>query len=197
MNGKKYSIILCLLFLIVATRMKVNAQMWSIGIYINGINAHLKKPLNPNLYHRTFTKNKRIVYNLGGGMRISYYITPAAGLTITQLILPKDCGNKFFGMTHAGIFLSTRYFNESRHEGLLIMGPMLFYRKNWNALNAYIDDQLMQQSKNKKWQYKFVWHGGFLEYQYHYDNFNAAGIHVMPGIPEIISISGHHTSFIK
>lgn len=173
------------------------AQMWSIGIYINGINAHLKKPLNPDLYHRTLTKNKRLVYNIGGGLRVSYYVNQYAGLTITQVFVPHDCGNKFFGMTHAGIFLSTRYFNQSKHEGILLGGPLLFYRKNWNTLPGYTDDRLMNQSKNKKWQYKFVWHGGFLEYQYHYDTMQAAGIHVMPGIPELLSISAHHTSFIK
>ena len=53
---------------------KANAQMWSIGIYINGINLHLQKPLNPELYHRTLSKNKRLVYNIGGGVRISYYL---------------------------------------------------------------------------------------------------------------------------
>jgi len=178
-------------------KIRLHAQMWSIGIYINGINAHLKKPLNPTLYHRTITKNKLFVYNVGGGIRLSYYVNKYAGLTITQVFVPDDCANKLFGVTHAGVFLTTRYFNQSRHEGMLIGGPLLFYRKNWNNLPGYIDDKLMKQTKNKVWQYKFVWHGGFLEYQYHYDNFNAAGIHVMPGIPELISISGHHTSFIK
>ena len=104
---------------------------------------------------------------------------------------------KIFRIQDAGIFLSTRYFNNSRHEALLIGGPLLFYRKNWNAMPNYVDDHLLTQSKNKVWQYKFVWHGGFLEYQYHYNNFNAAGIHIMPGIPELLSFSGHHTSFIK
>jgi len=195
MNSNKYLIVL-FLFLFIAT-CKVNAQMWSIGIYINGINVHLKKPLNPDLYHRAISKNKRMVYNLGGGIRIAYYVNRYAGITITQVIVPQDCGNKFFGMTHAGIFLSTRYFNNSRHEGLLIGGPLLFYRKNWKTLPNYADDHLFTETKNKVWQYKFVWHGGFLEYQYHYNNFNAAGIHIMPGVPELLSFSGHHSSFVK
>lgn len=171
--------------------------MWSIGLYINGINWHLKKPLNPHLYHRTITKNKRLVYNMGLAIRVSYYVNEYSGLTITEALLPYDCGNKFFGMTHAGIFLSTRYFNQSKHEGILIGGPLLFYRKNWNTLPDYVDDHLTRESKNKIWQYKFVWHGGFLEYQYHYDNLNAVGLHLMPGIPELMSFSAHHTSFIK
>lgn len=171
--------------------------MWSIGIYLNGINAHLKKPVNPDLYHRTLIKNKRLVYNVGLGFRISYYANQYAGLSLTQAFLPKDCGNRFFGMTHVGIFLTTRYFNESKHEGIIIGGPVLFYRKNWSTLPNYVDDKVMLQTQNKKWQYKFVWHGGFLEYQYHYSSLNAAGLHIMPGIPELISISGHHTSFIK
>lgn len=195
MNYKKQ--LICLVLIISISAFKAGAQMWSIGIYFNGINGHLKKPLNPSLYHRTLTKNKRLVYNIGGGIRISYYVNKFAGLTITQVFLPHDCGNKFFGMTHAGVFLSTRYFNESKHEALLIGGPTMFYRKNWNDLAGYIDDGLMKKTKNNRWQYKFVWHGGFLEYQYHYDNFNAVGLHVMPGIPELLSFSAHHTSFIK
>lgn len=174
-----------------------NAQMWSIGVYLNGINIHLKKPLNPELFHRTWTKNKSIVHNYGWAFRVSYYVNEYAGLTITQAFVPNDCGNKFFGMTHAGIFLSTRYFNQNKHEGILIGGPLFFYRKNWNNLPGYKDDQVFKQSKNKVWQYKFVWHGGFLEYQYHYNNNNALGLHIMPGIPELISFSAHHTSFIK
>lgn len=171
--------------------------MWSIGIYINGINLHLQKPLNPELYHRTLSKNKRLVYNIGGGVRISYYLNHFSGFTITQIFTPQDCGNKFFGLTHAGIFLSTQYFKPSKHEGILIGGPLLFYRKNWNSIPGYIDDKLMAETKNKIWQYKFVWHGGFLEYQYHYNNSQAAGIHIMPGVPELLSFSGHHTSYVK
>ncbi|MFN4930237.1 MAG: hypothetical protein ACK5HE_02395 [Bacteroidota bacterium] len=172
-------------------------QTWSIGVYVNGINFHLKKPLNPNLFHRTLSQDKRLVYNLAGGIRVSYYLNNYLGITITQVLAPRDCGNRFFGMTHAGVFLSTRYFNDSPHEGLLIGGPILFYRKNWNDLPGYTDDQMMKQSKNKQWQYKFVWHGGFLEYRYHYTPYQAAGIHLMPGIPELLSFSAHHTSFIK
>ncbi len=176
---------------------KVHGQMWSIGIYINGINMHLQKPVNGDLYHRTLTKNKRLVYNIGGGLRISYYVNQFSGFTMTQVIVPQDCGNRFFGLTHAGIFITTRYFNHSNHEGLLIGGPLLFYRKNWNKYPNYKNDHVMKESKNKVWQYKFVWHGGFLEYQYHYSNNQAAGIHLMPGVPELLSFSGHHTSYIK
>jgi hypothetical protein len=175
----------------------MQAQVFSIGVYINGINVHLKKPINPHLFHRTFSKNKHWVYNIGGGIRLSYYINNYAGITITQVLVPNDCGNKFFGVTHGGVFLSTRYFNENKHEALLIGGPLLFYRKNWHSLPGYTDDKTMKESKNKVWQYKFVWHGGFIEYRYHYNKFNAAGLHVMPGIPELISISGHHTTFVK
>jgi hypothetical protein len=189
--------LLFVIALLVNAPFTCKSQIWSIGIYINGFNAHLKKPVNPHLYHRTITNNKRLVYNLGGGIRLSYYINQFAGLTITQVVVPKDCGNKFFGMTHAGVFLSTRYFNQNKHEFLLIGGPLLFYRKNWNTLPGYIDDQVMKQSKNKVWQYKFVWHGGFLEYQFHYNTNQSTGIHLMPGIPELFSISAHHTSFIK
>lgn len=186
-----------LLFIIIISLSEVKAQIWSVGIYINGINVHLKKPVNPDLYHRAISKNKRLVYNIGGGLRIAYYLNHYAGITITQVLVPQDCGNKFFGLTHAGIFLTTKYFNQSKHEVLLIGGPILFYRKNWNSLPGYKDDQLMAQTKNKIWQYKFVWHGGFLEYQYQYNKSNTAGIHVMPGIPELLSISAQHTSFIK
>lgn len=195
MGLKKQGLFLFMLFLLGFG--KVDAQIWSIGVYFNGFNFHMKKPLNPDLYHRTLTKNKRLVYNLGGGIRVSYYLNQYAGFTITQIIVPQDCGNKRFGMTHAGVFLSTRYFNNSKHEGILIGGPILFYRKNWNSIPNYTDDHLMKETKNKKWQYKFVWHGGFLEYQYHYNNSQSAGIHVMPGIPELISITGQHTSYIK
>jgi len=195
MNFKKEIVFLWLIISIAA--IKAEAQMWSIGIYLNGINAHLKKPINPALYHRVITKNRRLVYNIGGGVRISYYVNRFAGLTITQVFVPQDCGNKFFGMTHAGVFLSTKYYNNSKHEGLLIGGPILFYRKNWNNLPGYVDDGLMKKTKSNIWQYKLVWHGGFLEYQYHYNNFNAVGMHFMPGIPELLSFSAHHTSFIK
>lgn len=190
-------LVILLLLLMLTSFDKVCGQMWSIGIYVNGINLHLQKPVNGDLYHRTLTKNKRLVYNIGVGLRVSYYMNNFAGFTITQVVVPQDCGNKFFGLTHAGIFLSTRYFNQSQHEGILIGGPVLFYRKNWNSLPGYKDDHVMVQSKNKVWQYKFVWHGGFLEYQYHYGKNQATGIHVMPGIPELMSFSGQHTVYIK
>jgi hypothetical protein len=196
-NYKGFLLTWCLSALILFSNLKADAQTWSIGLYLNGINLHLKKPVNHEHFHRTLTKNKRLVYNLGWGFRISYFVKEYAGLTITQAFVPYDCGNKFFGMTHAGVFLSTRHFNQSKHEGILIGGPLMFYRKNWNTLPGYIDDKVFQQSKNKAWQYKFVWHGGFLEYQYHYNQDNAVGLHIMPGIPELISVSALHTSFIK
>ncbi len=177
---------------------EAKAQMWSVGLYVNGLNIHLKQPVNPHLFHRTLNKSKKLVYNLGLGIRISYYYNQYAGLTITQAIVPNDCANKFFGTTHIGAFLSTKAFNTvSLHEGIIIGGPLMFYRKSWTALPDYKDDGTMRESRNKRWQYRFVWHGGFIEYQYHYNKNSAAGIHIMPGIPEIISVSAHNSFFIK
>ncbi len=188
---------LCFILFAFLTPLKSNAQMWSVGVYLNGLNIHLKRPVNGHLFHRILTKNKRLVYNLGMGIRVTYYFNNYAGITLMQALVPYDCGNKMFGMSQVGLSLSSAYWGYAPHELILMGGPVLFYRKNWNTLPDYKNDGLFKVSNNNIWQYKWVWHGGFIEYNYHYNKNNALGLYVIPGIPELISISGQHTSYIK
>ena len=173
------------------------SHKWSFGIYFNGLNFHIKKPINPEHFHRALSKNKKLVYNGGIGFRIGYYLNKYGGITLTQAILPKDCANKMFIMSHVGVFISTSTILNTKHEIQLIGGPTIFIRQSWRSLKDYESDNLMKLTKNKLWEYKYIWYGGFMEYKYHYNKTNSFGFHVTPGIPEIISLSLQHTNHFQ
>jgi hypothetical protein len=164
-----------------------NAQI-VIGVRWVGFTAHLKEYSYSKYYKGRLDKKGRFVANDGFAITIDAYLNEHFFIKVAQSIMFHDCGGKLFGMSHVGV--GYNYTDIYPSEAAISFGPMFFYRKSWLDLPYYSDPvHFFKVSKNQKWQTKFVWHGGTLEYAYHFNNQQAFSLNVVPAIPELFTFA--------
>lgn len=161
---------------------------FAIGIKYMGLTAHLKKSPHPELYKWNFDKKGYLVWNHGLVFIAEYFVNPEVSFRISQAVIPYDCAGTFLGGTQVGIGYG-RFISQSPHEIRVTAGPMWFYRSSWKDLDGYVDEGLFKLSKNGKWQTKFVWHGGEIEYNYWTSQNRAFSVNWMPGVPELFTVA--------
>jgi hypothetical protein len=69
------------------------------------------------------------------------------------------------------------------------LGPFFYYRKNWKTFPEYVDEGYFKDTRNGKWQTKFVWYGGELEYNYPLQERLDLSINFFPGIPVVYALA--------
>lgn len=153
-----------------------------------GLAFHPKKSSHPQLYKNRLDNNGHFVITKGVALTFDYNINKEFNLRFSQAVLFGDCANKTAGMTQLG-FNVIYPIIENKHLLSACFGPMLFYRKNWNGLPGYVDENLFKQTKNKQTQYKFVWYGIHGDYNFAINNREYLSVSVLPGIPELIAIA--------
>jgi len=161
---------------------------FSFGIKYMGLTVHLKKSAHPQLYKLKLDKKGYAVVNHGMVLIAEYFVAQNASIRFSQALVPFDCAGQFLGGSQIA-FSYGRYISASPNEIRVSAGPMWFYRKNWQFLKGYVDDGLFKVSKNGKWQSKFVWHGGEIEYNYWLKSKQAFSLNWMPGIPELFTFA--------
>ncbi len=160
---------------------------FTIGVKFGGLAFHQQK-VKPNYYSWNLDKNGRFVGYLGFSITAGYQFNPYLGVKVIQTILPYDCAGKFSGITHFGIDFYDRIvgWKNNQHRGSVSFGPLLYYRKNWNkVVDYYVDDGFMKQSENGKWERKFVWYGGQIQYDYYLNEVRSISTNFLPGYPYI------------
>lgn len=166
---------------------------WFVGVKLMGVSIHMDKNLNGKLYRAAIGKNNRVAFHLGLAATVEYKFNHWFSLKVDQVGF-RDCGGKFAGMS----MFNLRYTQDLGRagDGSVGMGPFFYYRQNWASLEGYEDDGYFKESSNKKWQTKFVWHGGELEYNYPITETVDWSTNVLPGIPVVIAVaSGVRTEF--
>jgi hypothetical protein len=159
-----------------------------IGVRWVGFTAHLKEYTYSKHYKGRLSKNGRFVANDGFAITIDAYLNEHFFIKVAQSIMFHDCGGKLFGMSHVG--LGYNYTDIYPSEAAISFGPMFFYRKSWLDLPYYSDPvHFFKVSKNQKWQTKFVWHGGTLEYSYKVRENQAFSLNIVPAIPELFTFA--------
>jgi hypothetical protein len=159
-----------------------------IGVRWVGFTTHLKEYSYSKYYKGRLSKSGRFVANDGFAITIETYINENLFIKVAQSIMFHDCGGKLFGMSHIG--LGYNYTKLYPSEAAISFGPMFFYRKSWLDLPYYSDHvHFFNVSKNQKWQTKFVWHGGTLEYAYHINANQAFSLNIVPAIPELFTFA--------
>ena len=186
----KYS---CFIFLIILSSLLLKTQAKSqpqflIGIKFMGLAFHPKKSSHPQLYKNRLDNNGHFVITKGIAVTFDYNITNELNLRLSQAFLFGDCANQNAGMTQLGVNAIYPIIDD-KHLLSACFGPMLFYRKNWNGLPGYVDENLFKHTKNYKTQYKFVWYGVHGDYNFAINNREYLSISVLPGIPELIAIA--------
>ena len=70
------------------------------------------------------------------------------------------------------------------------MGPTIIFRRSWYRLEGYKDDvEFFDGGPEDKWQWKFMWYGGDIEYKYRLDETTDLALSIIPGIPAPIVFS--------
>lgn len=99
-----------------------------------------------------------------------------------------DCGGLFSGLIHVGfrgvIFQKKRF---SINGGV---GPTFIFRRSWySKFDDYINSGFYNGNETDFWQYKFLWYGGELEFNYKLnDALDLSGTFI-PGYPKLLALS--------
>jgi len=159
---------------------------WFIGVKYMGASVHTDKNRNCELYRTCIGKHKRIAFHFGLALTCEYKFNNWFSAKVDQAGF-RDCTGKFAGMT----MFNLRGTAETGRAGDISagMGPFWYYRRSWFAIDGYEDDGYFKTSRNNKWQTKFVWYGGEIEYNYPINENLDWSTNILPGIPVVIAVS--------
>jgi len=156
------------------------------GITIGGIGFHPQKSENAGFYRWKMDRHGRFTGLAGITIHVSWRIHPTVGVKILQTFVAHDCAGKFAGITHAGIELHDDIagIRNPEHEFSASFGPMWYYRRNWTKEKSYRNDsEFIRLSENGKWERKFIWHGGQIQYNYNWNLHDSFVVNFLPGYP--------------
>jgi len=175
----------CILLLAMFLSLSAKAQ-FSIGISVSGIGYHPVVDSNEVFYKwKIDRKGKWIAYS-AVAVFASYRFSDRLGVKIMQSFVFHDCAGKFAGISHIGLDFHDDFigWTNPAHQFSFSAGPLWYYRRNWTKLPGYQNNpSFITLSQSKKWEHKFVWHGGQFEYVRHFSPQQALSINFLPGYP--------------
>jgi len=180
--------IIILIFLLLSCQAYVFAQQFTIGIKITGLSIHPKGSFNAHL--EKFKLDKRGVFVLNPGIAISFeYFIYKDTLSIKFIqALYADCCAQFAGFTHLGF--RHRIFKYENHQLSGGLGPTFIFRRNWYKLDGYIDDfAFFKGGPENDWQWRFIWYGGDIEYNYYINEKTDLSVTIIPAVPALIDVN--------
>jgi hypothetical protein len=166
----------------------VSANELFIGIKFFGLSIHPTGALNSQHMPLKFDKRGIFVLNTGISINIEYFIyKDIISIKFVQGLYA-DCVQKFGGFTHLG--LRCRIFRYEKHSLSGGIGPTFIYRKSWYSLEDYDDSFSFFHGKpDDIWQYRLLWYGGELEYNYEINNRFSISTSFVPGFPDLANLS--------
>lgn len=106
----------------------------------------------------------------------------------TALAFYSDCGGLFSGLVHVGfrgVIVQNKRF--SINGGL---GPTFIYRRSWySKFDDYVNSGFYNGNETDFWQYKFLWYGGELEFNYKLNKSLDLSTTFIPGYPKLLALS--------
>ena len=159
---------------------------WYVGVKLMGISIHTDKGLNSSLFHCAVGKNNRVAFHIGVAVMCEYRFNNWLSAKYDQCVF-RDCAAKFAGMS----MFNLRYTQDLGRAGDVSagMGPFFYYRKSWYSIPEYEDDGYFHVSRSGKWQTKFVWYGGEIEYNYPLNDHTDWSTNILPGIPVVVAVA--------
>lgn len=173
------------LFALLTYVIHTHAQCF-IGMKFMGVSFHTDNNYNGRLYKTAIGKNNRVAFHFGIALTAEYKINNWFSVKVSQSGF-RDCAGKFAGMT----MLNLRGTLDLGEAGDISggIGPFWYYRRSWLAIDDYADDGYFRLSENGKWQKKFVWYGGEIEYNYPINESLDRSTNVLPGVPVVIAVA--------
>ena len=160
----------------------------SIGLKFMGLSFHpLSGEPNAELMPNRLDEQAYFVWDLGALLTYEYFIVP--DILSVKFIqgLYADCAAQFAGVTSIG--LRARIFQIGRHSLFGGIGPTLIYRHNWFRIPNYVDTKYYKGTPTDKWQYKFLWYGGELEYKFAISSKLDFATIFVPGYPDLMAFA--------
>lgn len=108
-----------------------------------------------------------------------------------------DCVMNFSSLMHIGF--RGKIIDSEKHGLNAGLGPTIVFRKNWSDnVPDYIDQRdYYNVSRNEKYQYKFIWYAGEIEYNYKFDPHNYLSVSLIPGFPNYVLLMVGYERKIK
>ena len=160
----------------------------SIGLKFMGLSFHpLSGEPNAELMPNRLDEQAYFVWDLGALLTYEYFIVPDVLSVKFIQGLYADCAAQFAGVTSIG--LRARIFQIGRHSLFGGIGPTWIYRHNWFRLPNYVDTKYYKGTPTDKWQYKFLWYGGELEYKFAISSKLDFATIFVPGYPDLMAFA--------
>lgn len=156
----------------------------ALTVKLFGVSVHLKESPYPELFPNRLDEKGYITLNYGAIVGYDRFIVRDVHAVRLEQGLYADCAASLAGFTHLG--WRGRIFQKNRHSLNGGIGPTLVYRRDWNRIEGYQDDGYF--NKQGKWQYKFYWYAGELEYNYKLRGKTDLSVSLVPGLPELVSV---------
>ena len=173
-----------ILFLAFFVSQMVYSQ-FSVGISLSGIGYH-QGNTKTEYFKWKLSKNGKLAGFASISFYLSYQFNDYIGIKAFQSLIFKDCIGHFSGITHIGIDFHDDIigWKNPKSQFSATFGPFWYYRKNWLKEERYIHVKgFLKLSENKKWEHKFVWYGGQIDYSYFYNSHNALTLNFLPAYP--------------
>jgi len=155
----------------------------NVGLKYFGFTVHPKGDEQAHLMPKRLDAEGVFIPNVGG--IISYQHQVFQDLLSVKFAqgLYTDSGNLLAGHTHIGFRLV--FYENNRHSFLFGFGPTWIYRENWKVKEGYEPSGIFED--RGKYQYKFIWYGGELEYNYWLKDNLDLSVNFLPGYPLVMS----------
>ncbi len=153
-----------------------------------GLSFHPDGDVNADNMPTKIDKNGFIVVNLGlyFGYEKFFHKDKLSFKVINAYY--SDCGGLFSGLLHVGfrgVILDKGRF--SINGGL---GPTFIFRRSWySKFDNYINSGFYNGNETDFWQYKYLWYGGELEFNYRLNKHIDLSTTFIPGYPKLLALS--------
>lgn len=135
-------------------------------------------------------KHAYVVANFGGFVSVDHYIFyDQIAVTGMQGIFA-DCSGGIAGFSHIGI--SGLIVDKGKHRLMVDIGPMIYYRRDWNRFPEYEDAGVFHRYKSRTFgalQYKIFWVAGEFSWHWQLSEHLDFNLGFTPGLPLAMSIS--------
>ncbi|MCL2294653.1 MAG: hypothetical protein FWC36_07295 [Spirochaetes bacterium] len=161
----------------------LSAQQYRVGITITGLSIHPRGANNAHLQRFGLDKRGVFVFNPGIAFSFEYFLFRDIFSIKFVQALYVDCAAQLGGFTHIG--MRHKIFNNEVHSLYGGLGPTFIFRRSWHRLDGYMDELevFFRGGPEHNWQWRFIWFGGELEYNYSINDEIDLSLMVVPAVP--------------
>lgn len=187
------------LFVTIAMLMCVLAKaQTTLSLRYLGLTVHPFGDQTASIQPHKLDDHAFVVLNFGGVASIDhYFFYDQLAVTLMQGAFT-DCSGGLAGFSHLGI--RGLLWEKGKHRLLLGIGPMLYYRQDWNRFPEYEDGGVFRRYHSRHLgdvQYKIFWIAG--EFAWHWQLSESLDFNFgfTPGIPLALTFSAGVTYWPK